>query len=142
MDSAVRSRVALCLRNTAVHSNPVYPSDVATLKALTEATAEVFSTLGYRSQSAFDGQEAVDAVHRACPDIVPLDIHMPGLDGRDAAREIRTKYPGHPPILIALSAVVHFHSDDEIWPMWASKRFPRSTVKAFSADSTARTSPP
>jgi len=84
------------------------------VRDIAEATAEVFSTLGYRAQTAFDGREAVDAVHRACPDIVLLDIHMPGLDGLDAAREIRTKYPGHPPVLIALSAVVHFHSDDEL----------------------------
>ena len=37
--------------------------------------------------------EAVAAVERLQPDIVVMDIRMPGLDGIAAAREIRAKYP-------------------------------------------------
>ena len=42
---------------------------------------------------AATGYEAVDAVERLQPDIVVMDIRMPGLDGIAAAREIRLKYP-------------------------------------------------
>jgi DNA-binding NarL/FixJ family response regulator len=42
---------------------------------------------------ATTGYEAVDAVERLQPDIVVMDIRLPGLDGIAAAREIRDKYP-------------------------------------------------
>ena len=39
------------------------------------------------------GYEAVSAVERLRPDIVVMDIRMPGLDGIAAAREIKVKFP-------------------------------------------------
>jgi DNA-binding NarL/FixJ family response regulator len=42
---------------------------------------------------AATGYEAIFAVERLEPDIVVMDIRMPGLDGIAAAREIRAKYP-------------------------------------------------
>lgn len=39
------------------------------------------------------GYEAVAAVETLQPDVVVMDIRMPGLDGIAAAREIRAKYP-------------------------------------------------
>jgi DNA-binding NarL/FixJ family response regulator len=42
---------------------------------------------------AATGYEAITAVERLQPDIVVMDIRMPGLDGIAAAREIRLRYP-------------------------------------------------
>ena len=42
---------------------------------------------------AATGYEAISAVERLQPDIVVMDIRMPGLDGIAAAREIGVKYP-------------------------------------------------
>jgi DNA-binding NarL/FixJ family response regulator len=42
---------------------------------------------------AATGYEAISAVDRLQPDIVVMDIRMPGLDGIAAAREIRLKSP-------------------------------------------------
>ena len=42
---------------------------------------------------AATGYEAIAAVERFQPDIVVMDIRMPGLDGIAAAREIGFKYP-------------------------------------------------
>ena len=42
---------------------------------------------------AATGYEAISAVERFQPDIVVMDIRMPGLDGIAAAGEIRVKYP-------------------------------------------------
>ena len=47
------------------------------------------------------GYEAVAAVETLHPDVVVMDIRMPGLDGIAAAREIRDKYP--PVKIIGLS---------------------------------------
>lgn len=42
---------------------------------------------------AGDGHEAVRAAVTLSPDVIVLDIHMPGLDGVSAAREIRREAP-------------------------------------------------
>jgi DNA-binding NarL/FixJ family response regulator len=42
---------------------------------------------------AATGYEAIAAVERLQPDVVVMDIRMPGMDGIAAAREIRVKHP-------------------------------------------------
>ena len=59
---------------------------------------------------AATGYEAVAAVERLQPDIVVMDIRMPGLDGIAAAREIRDKYP-HVKI-IGLSEYAYGYNSD------------------------------
>jgi DNA-binding response OmpR family regulator len=45
---------------------------------------------GFDVAEATDGERAVSAVRRSPPDLVILDVRMPGMDGIDALREIRT----------------------------------------------------
>jgi DNA-binding response OmpR family regulator len=45
---------------------------------------------GYEVVEAADGLEAVDSVRRRRPDLVVLDVRMPGIDGIEALRQIRT----------------------------------------------------
>ena len=51
--------------------------------------------------SVADGVAAVAAARRTCPDVVLLDLAMPILGGRDAARHIRATE--HPPRVFLLS---------------------------------------
>ena len=44
---------------------------------------------GYRVLEAATGEEAVEAAERERPDLILLDLHLPGLDGLAAARSIR-----------------------------------------------------
>jgi DNA-binding NarL/FixJ family response regulator len=40
-----------------------------------------------------DGEQVVDAVLRSHPDVVVMDVHMPGLDGLDATRVLLSVVP-------------------------------------------------
>src|SRR6202045_4662902 len=47
------------------------------------------STHGYVIREATTGEEAADAVRKERPDLILLDVNMPGIGGVEAAREIR-----------------------------------------------------
>jgi two-component system alkaline phosphatase synthesis response regulator PhoP len=42
-----------------------------------------------RVVEATDGTAALEAARAACPDLVLLDVHMPGLDGLEVCRRLR-----------------------------------------------------
>ncbi|MFJ9446012.1 response regulator [Kitasatospora sp. NPDC101235] len=52
---------------------------------------------------AEDGEQAVAAVRRSRPDVVLMDIRMPGLDGLEAARRILADRVQEPPRIIMLT---------------------------------------
>ncbi|MBV2155168.1 response regulator transcription factor [Kitasatospora sp. SUK 42] len=52
---------------------------------------------------AEDGEQAVAAVRRTVPDVVLMDIRMPGLDGLEATRRILADPPAEPPRIIMLT---------------------------------------
>ncbi|MCU7857777.1 MAG: response regulator transcription factor [Candidatus Thiodiazotropha sp. (ex Lucinoma borealis)] len=47
---------------------------------------------GYLVASIFNGNDAVDAIITQNPDLVILDLMLPGIDGIEICRRIRTKY--------------------------------------------------
>lgn len=65
--------------------------------------AMVLEFMGYRTRTAFDGVEAVEAVAEMKPDVVLLDIGLPRMNGYDAARKIRELPGGDAIYLIAIT---------------------------------------
>jgi DNA-binding NarL/FixJ family response regulator len=55
-----------------------------------------FSVIG----TARDGTEAVRLCHELSPDVVLMDVRMPGTDGIEATRQLASSGPGGPRILI------------------------------------------
>jgi DNA-binding NarL/FixJ family response regulator len=75
---------------------------------------------------ATTGYEAVDAVKRLQPDIVVMDIRLPGLDGIAAAREIRVNNPGVK--IIGLSEYAQGYNTDAMEKAGALGVFQKSSA--------------
>ena len=60
----------------------------------TESIRELFERLltseGYQVVTVGDGFEALDAVRRDRPDVILLDVGMPGMDGIDVCRQLKS----------------------------------------------------
>jgi CheY-like chemotaxis protein len=54
-----------------------------------EMFALYFRSHGFTVETAHDGLDAIEAAHRLHPDVIVMDVAMPGLDGITATREIR-----------------------------------------------------
>jgi len=53
---------------------------------------------GYRVECAVDGVAGVEAASRFCPDLVFLDLKMPGIDGVETLRRLAHQHQPLPPV--------------------------------------------
>lgn len=65
-----------------------------------EALGDRLESLGYRVARASDGKQALELIDHQDPQMVFLDIEMPGMKGLDVLREIRTREKDFPVVMI------------------------------------------
>jgi len=63
----------------------------------------LLKSLGHEALAVFDGQQALSTALAFRPDVVLLDIGMPGLDGYEVARRLRKSKRGEPLRIIAVT---------------------------------------
>ncbi len=68
-----------------------------------DTLGRLLRTLGMEVRVANDGQAALHLVESCRPDLVFLDLGMPGMDGFEVARRIRSQSYSHRMILVALT---------------------------------------
>ena len=68
-----------------------------------EALAMLLESAGHETHKAYDGFEAIEAARRLSPDAVLLDIGLPGLNGYEVCRRIRSEPWGRDLVLVALT---------------------------------------
>lgn len=71
-------------------------------RAVQKALKRLFESEGYSVEAALDGAAGLSAFRTASPSAVVLDLRLPKMSGRDVCREIKTKSPSLP--IIVLSA--------------------------------------
>jgi CheY-like chemotaxis protein len=68
-----------------------------------EAMSMLLETLGHEVRVMNDGPSALSMVDDFAPDVVILDIGLPGMDGFEVAREMRARAVTKTALLIALT---------------------------------------
>ncbi len=71
---------------------------------IAEWLADELVLAGYQTRTAFDGQTALELMQSFGPDVMILDIAMPGMSGWEIARRVRKLDLTTRPRLIAVSA--------------------------------------
>lgn len=69
--------------------------------------AALLGGLGHAAWAAYDGPTALDSFVRRRPELCFVDIGMPGMDGYETARRMRTLPGGQGVHLIALTGYTH-----------------------------------
>jgi two-component system response regulator FlrC len=70
------------------------------------ALFEALSCNGYEVRVAENGRMALDLMRKSVPDLVISDIRMPGMDGIELLRHIKTDWPEMPVVIITGYATV------------------------------------
>jgi two-component system, response regulator, stage 0 sporulation protein F len=74
---------------------------------------EELSEAGYKVEVAADGSEALRRMHQSRPDLMTIDIKMPGMDGIELLRRVREIHRDLP--IIICTAYGDFKLDFGTW---------------------------
>ena len=68
-----------------------------------QSTAELLALCGYAVRTAASGTAAEVAAIAESPDVILLDIRMPGTDGWEVAARLRERITGKRPLIVAVT---------------------------------------
>ena len=84
----------------------------------------IAATDGFESIGEADsGEAALEAVERLAPQLVLLDVRMPGLDGIEVARRLATSHPDVVVVLISIEESVDMPSAARLVPLVRKQDF-------------------
>ena len=80
-------------------------------QSVREVLSEYFVEQGYSVETAEDGEKALALVQANAPDLVLLDVRMPGIDGLETLRRLRTIAPDLAVIMVTANEDVGLARD-------------------------------
>ncbi|MGY6217337.1 response regulator [Methylolobus aquaticus] len=66
--------------------------------------AALMQIAGYETRVAYDGKQGIEVAASFRPEVLLLDLGMPGMNGYDACRHLREQDWGHDIFVVALTA--------------------------------------
>ena len=64
----------------------------------------ILEMAGFEVRGAYNGRQALHLVAEEIPDLIVLDVMMPGMNGIEVCRQIRKKHPNHTPYILMYTA--------------------------------------
>jgi two-component system, OmpR family, response regulator len=77
-----------------------------------QSTADLLTLCGHRVRVAYCGTDALRAAAEDMPDVVLLDIGLPGMDGWEVAKRMRDQADGKQPFIVAVTG---YGTDGDKW---------------------------
>jgi PAS domain S-box-containing protein len=74
-----------------------------------ESLAELLALEGFETRLAYDGAATLAACRDLRPDVILLDIGLPGMDGYEIARQLRREYGRNHLVLVAMTGYGQAH---------------------------------
>ena len=100
--------------------------------------AKLLGHIGVQVQQAASGQQALDLVAAQMPDIVFLDIHMPGMDGSEVLQHLQRQYAEALCKVVAVTASVLDHERAEYlasgFDAFIAKPLSKASLYAYIAE--------
>jgi two-component system response regulator (stage 0 sporulation protein F) len=70
-------------------------------EAFARALSERLGSRGVTAETVFGGKEALESIDKDTPDVMILDLKMPGVDGMEVLRRVKKRYPGIQTIILS-----------------------------------------
>jgi sigma-B regulation protein RsbU (phosphoserine phosphatase) len=90
-------------KTTGAHSATILVVDDSPVNL--QVLVRTLDATGHRILAATSGKAALEIAHRAHPDLILLDVMMPGMDGFEVCRAIKANPDTHDIVIIFLSAL-------------------------------------
>ena len=75
-----------------------------------DSATDVLRLLGNQVETAYDGEGAIAMAQRLRPDVILLDLAMPGMDGYEVRKRLRASRQGQEAFLVAMTG---FGNEDD-----------------------------
>ena len=82
--------------------------------------AQALTLLGYQAEVAYSPRVAIESISKRVPDVILLDINMPGIDGVEVCRYLRRDPPTEKVPIVAMSSEVEEETVDRVYEAGAN----------------------
>ena len=123
---------------------PRYALVIDDARVAATSIAQTLELLGYETEIAYGARTATESVAQRVPDVILLDINMPGVDGVEVCRYLRREPRTAKTLIIAMSSEAQNEVIDQVYAAGANVFLPKPieidalerTLKDFFADYT------
>ena len=82
--------------------------------------AQALTLLGYRAEVAYSPRVAIESISKRVPDVILLDINMPGIDGVEVCRYLRRDPRTEKVPIVAMSSEAQEETVDQVYEAGAN----------------------
>ena len=95
-----------------------------------EAVSEMIQEFDFDIQKAFNGKEAIEKIDSFLPNIILLDLMMPGTNGWDIIEYVRSKFDKSQMAIIVTSLLSNKDNIDECYEMGVNDYVTKPIIKS------------
>jgi CheY-like chemotaxis protein len=99
---------------------PRYALVVDDTRIAATTIAQALTLLGYQAEVAYSPRVAIESISKRVPDVILLDINMPGIDGVEVCRYLRRDPHTEDVPIVAMSSEAEEETVDRVYEAGAN----------------------